>query len=487
MSISTLDAEIWTLIARWNALVPINQLPTELLIQILLNLIDQPALTKWRKDAPTITPSWVGATHVCHHWRAVALLHGPLWTSIDFAYGLKWLQEMASRAQDGELFVTTTGLNAGSPRYTAFAQALGLRKEKIVSISLNINSAAAWSHVFHVSTPAMQDPWMGLMGDLPSLHYLTIHSQSTTQNLLGSILMASTRLERFMLLNCAVSASSFSSTSENLAHLSLDGAFNHPSTRPASIKNVLSLLSQAPQLQSLSIKGYIRPDSVQEDGRLAMVLLQNLRECVIAEDIEPCFALLDHLELSNIANLSLSLSHRTLSELARRPAADSVDLIMQVGRRIGRHLLKVISACRTVTMETLSGYWLCRVIARHTHKDLIQLKFAPFPLILLPGLHPLALWMPIISSVIPVVCLTLSGYDGYTCLVNLSDPQLPPALAPLKKVVLRNMDPDAAVEAFISWMELRSAHPVASLELPIELDLPGQSKLLGELIVKMQA
>ncbi|KAI0306952.1 hypothetical protein B0F90DRAFT_1945695 [Multifurca ochricompacta] len=49
---------------------------------------------------------WITVTHVCSHWRLVALNHRTLWTHLRFDLGLEWTAEMLHRAGDAPLNLT---------------------------------------------------------------------------------------------------------------------------------------------------------------------------------------------------------------------------------------------------------------------------------------------------------------------------------------------------------------------------------------------
>lgn len=50
-------------------------------------------------DKQYASPPWIAITHVCRHWRAVALDHHPLWTSITSQLTLGWAKAFMERSE----------------------------------------------------------------------------------------------------------------------------------------------------------------------------------------------------------------------------------------------------------------------------------------------------------------------------------------------------------------------------------------------------
>lgn len=73
--------------------VNLHTLPIELLAYIFL------FCTKVLKDPTLPYPAWLPITHVCRHWRTVALTHAKLWTSIDPGLSSQWVKVFMERSQ----------------------------------------------------------------------------------------------------------------------------------------------------------------------------------------------------------------------------------------------------------------------------------------------------------------------------------------------------------------------------------------------------
>ncbi|KAI0047102.1 hypothetical protein FA95DRAFT_1478806, partial [Auriscalpium vulgare] len=78
-------------------------LPAEIMICIFIFLQHR----HWRLPPWTTqeSPSWIVVTHVCGHWRRIALNSHVLWNNVSNIYGMTWLEEMITRAAAAPLSV----------------------------------------------------------------------------------------------------------------------------------------------------------------------------------------------------------------------------------------------------------------------------------------------------------------------------------------------------------------------------------------------
>ncbi|KAI0047461.1 hypothetical protein FA95DRAFT_1559086 [Auriscalpium vulgare] len=88
-------------------LAHINKLPPEVFGRIFL--LCQDVDSPFEHD-DIVGPSlgWIRVTHVCRHWRAVALEMRDLWTRIPFSLGTHWVDTMFARAERTPLVVNCT-------------------------------------------------------------------------------------------------------------------------------------------------------------------------------------------------------------------------------------------------------------------------------------------------------------------------------------------------------------------------------------------
>jgi hypothetical protein len=114
-AISTVDKGIDTamklvrsLLTRRNALVPISLLPPEILARIFhLLVLEEPPLSGGQ------SLGWIRVTHVCRHWRQVALDDLSLWARIwGVPKNTKWISEMLARAKSAPLDIEFNAVTA---------------------------------------------------------------------------------------------------------------------------------------------------------------------------------------------------------------------------------------------------------------------------------------------------------------------------------------------------------------------------------------
>ncbi|TEB23217.1 hypothetical protein FA13DRAFT_1593662, partial [Coprinellus micaceus] len=61
-----------------NSLIPLNHLPPEILSYVFIRLAEEIS-EDWNNKKKF---SWLRVTHICRHWRVVALDYAPLWSCI---------------------------------------------------------------------------------------------------------------------------------------------------------------------------------------------------------------------------------------------------------------------------------------------------------------------------------------------------------------------------------------------------------------------
>jgi hypothetical protein len=100
-----------SMLTRRNALVPISLLPPEILARVFhLLVLEEPPFSARRNLG------WIRVTHVCRHWREVALDDSSLWARIGGTpANKKWISEMLARARNAPLDIEFNGVARSSP------------------------------------------------------------------------------------------------------------------------------------------------------------------------------------------------------------------------------------------------------------------------------------------------------------------------------------------------------------------------------------
>jgi hypothetical protein len=100
-----------SLLTRRNALVPISFLPPEILSWVFhLLVLAEPPLSGRR------SLGWIRVTHVCRHWRQIALDDSSLWAKIcGIPMNTKWISEMLARAKNAPLDIEFKPITRSSP------------------------------------------------------------------------------------------------------------------------------------------------------------------------------------------------------------------------------------------------------------------------------------------------------------------------------------------------------------------------------------
>jgi F-box-like len=99
-----------SLLTRRNALVPISLLPTEILARVFrFFVLEEPPLSGGQNLG------WIRVTHVCRHWRQIALDDSSLWARIwGIPTNMKWISEMLARAMNVPLDIEFDGVTRSS-------------------------------------------------------------------------------------------------------------------------------------------------------------------------------------------------------------------------------------------------------------------------------------------------------------------------------------------------------------------------------------
>lgn len=318
--LSALHMIMCALRTRRNNFSLIGRLPPEILSCIFsFHAINQPVAKDpiYYFDSFPSTPTqvglgWITVTHVCRHWRQVALSNPNLWRTIVFDLGAEWAEEMLTRSKAALIsYIRDMSFQPRIPRRTLDDQA-ALSKHLSHVQRLVLSGTAE-----HLA-PAMR----ALTTPAPHLESLELHGNSLHVRELCVSLPSdifahqSSKLRHVTLVDCSVPWES--SLFRDLTYLEIRIPANPQLVPPTqidplglpSLDRFLSILEAMPSLQVLSLVNCLpRPNSTSR-----VVPLQHMIRLSLEGRLSESVAVLQHVSLPGSASLSL-----------RCPVGDPVD------------------------------------------------------------------------------------------------------------------------------------------------------------------
>ncbi|KAF8481690.1 hypothetical protein DFH94DRAFT_825631 [Russula ochroleuca] len=272
-----------------NTLVPILRLPPEILY-IIFKLSLPPSFGVLVPFSP-IAPSTI--SHVCHQWRDISLNMPYLWSYINFT----WLTsagtaEMLARSKMAPLHLEARTMQWSIAKFEAFNR----------QIDAHIDHTR---HLSIMATPQiLRRMFKRLVSSAPSLEHLSIANSDTYEqnwpllipdNFFDGI---APKLVYLRLDNCGICWES--PLLKGLRDLKL---LSFPRYERATLKALLDALNQIPQLERLSLHGYI-PIYMSVNLEPGFnVVLSSLTELDISAFALGCRLLLTHLVLPALVRL----------------------------------------------------------------------------------------------------------------------------------------------------------------------------------------
>ncbi|KAF7430839.1 hypothetical protein PC9H_006553 [Pleurotus ostreatus] len=266
--LSQLDNSARTLRGRRNALAPISTLPPEILSMVFM----------YAEAASNNSLAWIKVSHVCQHWRAVALDSPRLWTNIVLSRP-KWTREMLKRSKMAPLDIKAD-LSFLTPRLLEVARLMMKQIHRTRSLNITANHST------------LNTIFAGLQGDAPLLRSLNVHDSQRhgllpTDTLSVPFAMKAPRLQHLELLQCNVEWNS--PFPRSLTHFKLRDA------TPPPMEDLLSALQAMPYLEVLELQNILpRPDLGLAKRE---VRLSKLKKISIKDPLPSCASLLGFLAL----------------------------------------------------------------------------------------------------------------------------------------------------------------------------------------------
>lgn len=321
------EADIRPWKERHNGLSVIARLPPELLSDIFL-------LKALAEREESNNSRWIRVSHVCSHWRRIALGCPAFWSHIQCTHPT-WAVEMLRRSRNMPLTVVAT------PRryYTtspAIRSVLG-HLWRIRELSLLPDS----SDLLH---------WEGLLANLklPAPLLETLHIEfiipHPKSKLPDGIFKNSPRLRHLTLRNCNLIWSTIlpcALTTFQISNL-------HPRYQP-SMDQLLTVLEKLPSLTTLTLSDAFKSHAAKNAMPIQKrVSLPSLKSLEVSTSLEACIFLLNHMDYPTTTKISVTCGV---------DAAESSSLLSDLGV-----LLKSrVERTRCAEMEEVSWH---RIIIR---------------------------------------------------------------------------------------------------------------------------
>lgn len=266
----------------------IARIPSEILCQIFLYYASE------QRHSHTVGPDWISITHVCHHWRLIALDLANLWTEIGSG-PLKFNELLLSRSKQDSLKLVVPYLEPPDIIAKAFREAHRL---ETVDISSVFEYPPLPDSLF---APRLHSIALTHWGQATSL---SPHFQNYDMPRLGRVKLAGYEINWSSRLFCPT-----------LTSLDISDVIVHP-----GLEETLYALSKLPKLTFLSLNNIFPTDSrvkpVSADVDVALPLLEVLKlSC--GPGVMASF--LSHVSFPPNARLFLqthTTSHRPVSGLA---------------------------------------------------------------------------------------------------------------------------------------------------------------------------
>ncbi|KAK7049336.1 hypothetical protein VNI00_005937 [Paramarasmius palmivorus] len=259
-----------------NALIPICRLPSEILGLILTFCASDERLRRY--GTTRLRMSWLWLTHVCQHWRAIALGCPAMWDTPDFSKP-SLAREMLVRAKLAPLYIRATVRSDRVDRQEVLRDALR-DMTRVAAIEID------------TSLPLILDVLSRIIQPAPVLEKLCIYNErSTDRVILPDDFLAGNapRLREVSLRYCMLHWGHMSKTLSGLRSLYLHGGESNRIPQ-SDLKAFLQAMQTMQLLQTLNIIN-VFPDG--DSIVLDTITLSKLERVRVVDSINGCISLLN--------------------------------------------------------------------------------------------------------------------------------------------------------------------------------------------------
>ncbi|KAH8091696.1 hypothetical protein BXZ70DRAFT_1011100 [Cristinia sonorae] len=319
--------EVSRLSVQLNSVVPINRLPLELLVYIFS--FCTPSALDYQSSKEEA--AWLRITHVCHHWREVALQATHLWTNITVGRGAThYTRACLVRSKSAPLHI-----------YVHNAMEWTWTSEILEEISGELSRAE--DLVLGIVPPSFRAA-LSTLPSLPRLRTLEVALYCPTKSVnraseelphLLADLITDLKLPSIRELRLLCCAGDWSTTvpflPQSLTHLcvsySVDPSGNYDFKRP-TFSEVVHSIAHLSLLRHLDLDNVPFPDDVTPFAPLSTVSLPSLEIFDISGSTSTCIRFLQHLTLpaSTFINLFFTRYHTNILDCNLPFLASTINL-----------------------------------------------------------------------------------------------------------------------------------------------------------------
>ncbi|KAK7049343.1 hypothetical protein VNI00_005944 [Paramarasmius palmivorus] len=260
-----------------NSLLPICRLPSEILGLILTFCASD--VRSQQFGTTRLQMSWLWLTHVCQHWRAIALGCPAMWDTPDFSKAFL-AREMLVRAKLAPLYIR------------AAVRSDRLDRQEVLRDALRDMTRVAEIDIGTFFPLVLDDVLPEIIQPAPVLEKLYIHNErSTARAVLPDDFLAGNapRLREVSLRHCVLHWGHMSKTLSGLRSLSLHGGASNRIPQP-DLKAFLQAMQTMQLLQTLDIID-VFPDG--DSITLDTVILSKLERIRVIGSSNGCISLLN--------------------------------------------------------------------------------------------------------------------------------------------------------------------------------------------------
>jgi len=280
-----------SLLSCHNALVPISALPPELLARIFhFHALWEPS---WLGEHKL---GWIGVTHVCRHWRQVALDDSSLWARIRvFSHRPQWFSEMLVRARNASLSIDILG--TPSPEVLSMFPTHISHTRELLLRSMTASPSLGVREICSSDAPALEHFELGISAADP-VNFFQIAGTTLFNG-------RAPKLRTFSLYQISIPWSLIPRGQLTELKVNTQRGINHSDiSSPSDSLQLIDLLTDSPDLEVLALEFCI-PTMLSQVSRGQSINLPRLSRLCLGGSTASITNLLKMLKLPSSASLHL--------------------------------------------------------------------------------------------------------------------------------------------------------------------------------------